>query len=511
MSGKAHRYKLFWNDRVYEYLPVQTEDATAVLLYPDQKKVGQFTEAGQLRSTRLMLVWVPVDLPPESPGPDPDTASTGVESAAQPNRGRRTQRLSAPERHGLTRCSECVFMVLNCNKISMEEEKARARARYAEWIREHLAELGPEKDVIDLHYEVRGDVAWAQRMVKRQDQGPSRDFCDGTPECNLAALHQVIAEALAMSNQGVATEAIMADEFLAMRRDDPIWERTEKIERRYEEEACCGVGRRQSHVVWSPKADVTVTEHIGKNPKDSPWLSYTSNLAVALRFAVAKAKPGDLRILAAVKPTEVATFNLVQELSSGDPPSFKVIDSAVLMRKWTFDGFFKKPGAQFRHSHFKVGKDDDGSTIRLRADFFEEYMKTQKDDSPVYLFDNHFKHEKKELLSDYRIPHYFPDDFMALADEDRPPYRWIGIGPKRSGTVMHQDPLCTSAWNTLIRGRKLWLLLPPSTPKRVAKSKDVMLPDDDDEACNHFLDLLPRKRARQDPDFHPLLCVQYPG
>lgn len=175
--------------------------------------------------------------------------------------------------------------------------------------------------------------------------------------------------------------------------------------------------------------------------------------------------------------------------------------------KWTFDGFFKK----FRHSHFKVGKDDDGSTIRLRADFFEEYMKTQKDDSPVYLFDNHFKHEKEELLSDYRIPHYFPDDFMALADEDRPPYRWIGIGPKRSGTVMHQDPLCTSAWNTLIRGRKLWLLLPPSTPKRVAKSKDVMLPDDDDEACNHFLDLLPRKRARQDPDFHPLLCVQYPG
>eukprot|EP00439_Symbiodinium_sp_Y106_P052631 s37_g7.t1 len=74
-----------------------------------------------------------------------------------------------------------------------------------------------------------------------------------------------------------------------------------------------------------------------------------------------------------------------------------------------------------------------------------------------------------------------------------------------------QDPLCTSAWNTLIRGRKLWLLLPPSTPKRVAKSKDVMLPDDDDEACNHFLDLLPRKRARLDPDFHPLLTQNYVG
>ncbi|CAE7543983.1 unnamed protein product [Symbiodinium necroappetens] len=177
-----------------------------------------------------MLVWVPVDLPPESPGP------VQLRQASKAQRSRTE-----------------VFMVLNRNKISMEEEKARARARYAEWIREHLAELGPEKDLIDLHYEaleqirditlralfvqrlrywikehrevdrrrfgrtaprateVRGDVAWAQRMVKRQDQGPSRDFCDGTPECNLAALHQVIAEAQAMSNQGVATEAIMAD------------------------------------------------------------------------------------------------------------------------------------------------------------------------------------------------------------------------------------------------------------------------------------------------------------
>ncbi|CAE7286613.1 unnamed protein product [Symbiodinium sp. KB8] len=177
-----------------------------------------------------MLVWVPVDLPPESPGP------LQLRQASKAQRSRTE-----------------VFMVLNRNKISMEEEKARARARYAEWIREHLTELGPEKDLIDLHYEaleqirditlralfvqrlrywikehrevdrrrfgrtaprateVRGDVAWAQRMVKRQDQGPSRDFCDGTPECNLAALHQVIVEAQAMCNQEVATEAIMAD------------------------------------------------------------------------------------------------------------------------------------------------------------------------------------------------------------------------------------------------------------------------------------------------------------
>eukprot|EP00435_Cladocopium_sp_Y103_P017471 s1580_g4.t1 len=167
--------------------------------------------------------------------------------------------------------------------------------------------------------------------------------------------------------------------------------------------------------------------------------------------------------------------------------------------RWRWDDFFKR----FGQSHFKVGKDDHGQTVRLRADYFEQ----QQDDSPVYLFDNHFRHEKKAILQDYHVPSYFPDDYMSLCEDDRPPYRWVGVGPRRSGTIMHQDPLCTSAWNTLLLGRKLWLLLAPDTPKRVAKGKDVMQPEDDDEACNHFLDLLPRKRARQDPDFQPILCA----
>ncbi|CAJ1408105.1 unnamed protein product [Effrenium voratum] len=175
--------------------------------------------------------------------------------------------------------------------------------------------------------------------------------------------------------------------------------------------------------------------------------------------------------------------------------------------RWSWESFFKRYGK----SSFKVGKDDRGGSVRLRADHFERYAQQQQDDSPVYLFDNQFKHEKKAILDDYRVPSYFPDDYMGLCGDDRPPYRWVGVGPKRSGTIMHQDPLCTSAWNTLLVGRKLWLLLPPETPKKVAKAKDVMLPEDDDEACNHFLDLLPRKRARQDPDFKPLVCVQHAG
>lgn len=74
---------------------------------------------------------------------------------------------------------------------------------------------------------------------------------------------------------------------------------------------------------------------------------------------------------------------------------------------------------RFGQSYFKVGKDDDGDSVRLRADYFECYARTrpgvsklkcftgpprQTDDSPVYLFDNHFKHEKKAILQEYQVP-----------------------------------------------------------------------------------------------------------
>jgi hypothetical protein len=40
------------------------------------------------------------------------------------------------------------------------------------------------------------------------------------------------------------------------------------------------------------------------------------------------------------------------------------------------------------------------------------------------------------------------------------------------GTTLHQDPLGTSAWNTLIKGRKRWALFPAHIPKKIAKGDD---------------------------------------
>mmetsp|Transcript_57384 Transcript_57384/g.134565 ORF Transcript_57384/g.134565 Transcript_57384/m.134565 type:complete len:425 (-) Transcript_57384:11-1285(-) len=172
--------------------------------------------------------------------------------------------------------------------------------------------------------------------------------------------------------------------------------------------------------------------------------------------------------------------------------------------RWRWEAFCQR----FAKTSFKVGKDDEGNTVRVRTDNFAAYSACQQDDSPIYLFDNRFGGQGC-LLQEYSPPPHFPDDYMAIAGEDsRPPYRWIALGPRRSGTVMHQDPLDTSAWNTLICGRKRWLVFPPNTPRSIAKASSVMKAEDDNEAINHFLDLLPRLRAQ---GVKAVEFVQYPG
>jgi len=95
------------------------------------------------------------------------------------------------------------------------------------------------------------------------------------------------------------------------------------------------------------------------------------------------------------------------------------------------------------------------------------------DDSPLAIYDSDFGDDNatKELLEEYTVPRCFSDDLFSLVDNlhedsqvvERPPWRWILIGPQRSGTGMHVDPLWTNAWVTVLTGLKRWMLFPPET------------------------------------------------
>ncbi|CAG9467454.1 unnamed protein product [Pedinophyceae sp. YPF-701] len=160
---------------------------------------------------------------------------------------------------------------------------------------------------------------------------------------------------------------------------------------------------------------------------------------------------------------------------------------------------------------FKCGTDDDGYPVRMKFKYFWEYARSdsKQDDSPLYVFEGSF-HERegvRELTKDYSVPDLFNEDLLKFVGEGRrPPYRWIVIGPPRSGTSIHVDPLATNAWNALLSGHKRWALFPPDTPVELIKPVGV-----EKEAASWFAKVYPRTQARDWPTHRPIEVLQRPG
>eukprot|EP00747_Dinoflagellata_sp_TGD_P180703 gnl/TRDRNA2_/TRDRNA2_33615_c0_seq1.p1 gnl/TRDRNA2_/TRDRNA2_33615_c0~~gnl/TRDRNA2_/TRDRNA2_33615_c0_seq1.p1 ORF type:complete len:524 (-),score=98.03 gnl/TRDRNA2_/TRDRNA2_33615_c0_seq1:22-1593(-) len=188
------------------------------------------------------------------------------------------------------------------------------------------------------------------------------------------------------------------------------------------------------------------------------------------------------------------------------------IDHWPGVKRWNLEQLLER----LRNSSLKVGEDDKGRKLRMKFKYYHDYMKVQRDDSPLYLFETRVDQDPvtRGLLDDWEIPDLFPHDFFNLVNQPaKPPYRWWSIGPKRSGTTVHNDPLGTAAWNAVTHGKKRWVLFEPEVPARLAKGKDVIDKSskmEDDEAIMYFDYLLPRIKAKH-PDVRVYEAVQGPG
>eukprot|EP01135_Chromosphaera_perkinsii_P004485 Nk52_evm9s284 gene=Nk52_evmTU9s284 len=159
------------------------------------------------------------------------------------------------------------------------------------------------------------------------------------------------------------------------------------------------------------------------------------------------------------------------------------------MKNW--DAFSKWDKSYLKEAFTNTKFQAEAASVTMKEYF--RYSENQKDESPLYLFDKDFvgnmsfslkkknngecnePNLSKNFPSDefFSVPDIFKEDLFQVLGEERPDYRWLIIGPARSGSTFHKDPNGTSAWNAVIRGKKKWILLPPDvTPPGVIPSSD---------------------------------------
>lgn len=139
-------------------------------------------------------------------------------------------------------------------------------------------------------------------------------------------------------------------------------------------------------------------------------------------------------------------------------------------RNWTLDSLATRfPKLDFRAE----------SSLVTLPDYKLYHDRCQTEESPLYLFDSDFVEKTmgfdgQSLGTEYCVPEIFGSDlFGCLGSDQRPDFRWLIIGPTRSGSTWHKDPNGTSAWNAVISGKKLWICFPPDcTPPGVRVSED---------------------------------------
>jgi hypothetical protein len=135
-----------------------------------------------------------------------------------------------------------------------------------------------------------------------------------------------------------------------------------------------------------------------------------------------------------------------------------IVQTWPAFKKWNHE-YFLQSKKKFR-----------AERVDLTYSDYKAYMDQCNEEAPLYLFD---KNSPIDYQDDFSIPNYFEQDFFSVLGDGRRDYRWIIIGPTRSGSTFHIDPNSTSAFNAVITGSKKWILYPPNMiPPGVYPTKD---------------------------------------
>ena len=198
---------------------------------------------------------------------------------------------------------------------------------------------------------------------------------------------------------------------------------------------------------------------------------YCSHIDLLSSYGDAHIKPSTAAGGAAAAPLDTIPRVHISQLSSADfrrdygTPNRPLIIQG-LMDSWPC--FAPGPDAwnvenwsrKYANQPFKIGR----FSMPLHS-YFKYMQEVSTDESPLYLFDSRFGEKCPDLLKQYEVPEFFTHDLFNLIPEQeksaegekvRPAFRWILVGPARSGSTFHKDPNHTSAWNALISGRKKW-------------------------------------------------------
>ena len=195
----------------------------------------------------------------------------------------------------------------------------------------------------------------------------------------------------------------------------------------------------------------------------------------------------------------------------------EVVNKWPAYKKWSDEYLSEKCG----DFSFRATSATAAGTANFTMKQYVEYAKNTIEEAPLYLFERDFN-SISSLRDDYSVPAYFSPDaehgadlFRLLGDRKRPDFKWLVVGPERSGSIFHIDPNQTNAWNGLIRGRKKWIFYPPGvTPPGVTTSNDgadVTEPISTGEWCIAFWKYHEEARNHPNVSKRPLECILEAG